>query len=250
MFLEGQVAVVTGAGSQRGIGRVIARTLSSEGARVAILDVDEHGAVEAAASLGTAHRGYLCDVTRADDVDAVFERIADDLGFPSILVNNAGITQKRALLDITEADYDAVMDVSMRGMFHCCKAVVPYMRRRGGGSIVSISSLSAKQGGGVFGGPHYCAAKAAMLGFTRSMARLLAPDGIRANAIAPGLVDTDITHGEMTPEMKAAVVETSIPLGRIGRPEDIANACLFLVSPLADWITGEVMDVNGGQHID
>lgn len=250
MLLSGEVAVVTGAGSERGVGRAIARVFAGEGARVAILDIDEGGALATAGALGGPHRGYRCDVRNADEVASVFARVAADLGPPSILVNNAGITQRRGLLDLTEADYDAVMDVNMRGTFLCSKAAVPYMQRLGRGAIVCISSVSAKQGGGIFGGPHYCAAKAAVLGFTRCLAKTLAPDHIRVNAVAPGLLDTDMTHGEMTAEMKQQVVATSIPLGRIGQPDDVANACLFLACHMSDWITGEVMDVNGGQHID
>jgi NAD(P)-dependent dehydrogenase (short-subunit alcohol dehydrogenase family) len=249
LLLDAQVAVITGAGSERGIGRAIARLFAEAGARVAALDIDGQGAAETARLLGSAHRGYQCDVTQADQVEAVFAQLTEDLGLPSILVNNAGITQIRVLADLTEADYDAVMDVCMRGTFLCSKAAVPYMERRGGGAIVCISSVSAKQGG-LFGGPHYCAAKAAVLGFARSLAKALAPEHIRVNAVAPGLIDTDLMHGEITADMKARVVETLIPLGRIGQPEDVANACLFLASPMADWITGEVMDVNGGQYID
>jgi NAD(P)-dependent dehydrogenase (short-subunit alcohol dehydrogenase family) len=123
------------------------------------------------------------------------------------------------------------------------------MRKQKKGSIICISSVSAERGGGVFGGPHYSAAKAGILGLAKAIAREVAPEGIRVNAIAPGFIDTDITHGKMTEEQRAVLVQ-SIPMGRIGQPIDVARACLFLASPLSEYITGEVLDVNGGMHMD
>jgi NAD(P)-dependent dehydrogenase (short-subunit alcohol dehydrogenase family) len=165
------------------------------------------------------------------------------------LVNNAGVTQPKRIDQITISDYDIVMDVSLRGAFLCSQAVLPFMRQCGRGSIICISSVSAKRGGGIFGGPHYSAAKAGMLGLARALARDLAPENIRVNAIAPGLVDTDITGGQISAERMAAIIK-DIPLGRIAQPLDIARACLFFASSLAGYVTGEVMDVNGGSHID
>jgi NAD(P)-dependent dehydrogenase (short-subunit alcohol dehydrogenase family) len=249
MLLEKEIAVVTGAASRRGLGRATARLFAEHGAKVAVLDIDAEGARRVAADLGPSHRGYRCDVTKASEVEAVITQAAQELGPPSILVNNAGITQPKRIDEITEEDYDAVLDVSLRGTFLCSKAVIPHMRRLGKGSIICMSSVSAKRGGGIFGGPHYCAAKAGILGLTRTLARDLAPDGIRVNALAPGLIDTDITQGKLTDELKAKIIET-IPIGRLGRPLDIARACLFFASDLSGYVTGEVMDVNGGMHID
>jgi NAD(P)-dependent dehydrogenase (short-subunit alcohol dehydrogenase family) len=249
MLLRGDVAVVTGGASEHGIGRATARLFAEHGAHVAVLDIEGQGARQAAESLGSEHRGYQCDVTKQSEVEAVFSRVVKELGVPSILFNNAGVTQPRRTEEITEADYDRVLDANLRGTFLCSKAVLPYMRRLGRGSIICMSSVSAKRGGGIFGGPHYCAAKAGILGLARAMARELAPEGIRVNAIAPGLIHTDITKGKMTAEQEADIVR-SIPMGRIGEPIDVARACLFFASSLSEYITGEVMDVNGGMHID
>ncbi len=249
MLLRGEVAVVTGGASEHGIGRASARLFAEHGAHVAVLDIDGQGARQAAERLGSEHRGYQCDVTKQSEVEAVFSRVVKELGLPSILFNNAGVTQPRRTEEITEADYDRVLDANLRGTFLCSKAILPYMRRLRRGSIICMSSVSAKRGGGIFGGPHYCAAKAGILGLARAMARELAPEGIRVNAIAPGLIHTDITKGKMTAEQEADIVK-SIPMGRIGDPIDVARACLFFASSLSEYITGEVMDVNGGMHID
>lgn len=249
MLLDAQIAIVTGAASARGIGRATARLFAAHGARVALLDRDGAGAAAAAAELGPAHRGYACDVTREEEVHAVIAAVAADLGPPAVLVNNAGISSPLRLGEVTRADYDAVMDVNLRGSFLCAQAVAPLMRARGGGSIICMSSVSAKRGGGLFGASVYSAAKAGVLGLARALARELAPDRIRVNAVAPGLVDTDIFGGQLSEERRAELV-ASIPLGRIGQPLDVARACLFLASELSEYITGEVLDVNGGSHID
>jgi NAD(P)-dependent dehydrogenase (short-subunit alcohol dehydrogenase family) len=249
MLLKDDVAIVTGAGSRRGIGRAIAQLFADEGARVAVLDLDGQAAEGVASELGAAHRGYACDVTQIEAVRAAFARVAEDLGPPRILVNNAGVTQPKKIDQISDADYDLVLDVSMRGTFNCCQAVLPLMRKLGRGSIVNMSSVSAKRGGGLFGGPHYSAAKAGVLGLTRALARDLGPEQIRVNALAPSLIETDITGGLMSDEVRASII-AQVPLGRVGKPLDVARACLFFASDLSDYITGEVMDVNGGMHID
>jgi NAD(P)-dependent dehydrogenase (short-subunit alcohol dehydrogenase family) len=249
MLLEGEIAVITGAASERGLGQGIAKLFSEHGATVAILDLDENTAKERAESLGSGHGGYRCDVTNRKEVISAISSVVRDLGTPTVLVNNAGITQPKKMMEITDANYDAVLDVSLRGTFICSQEVIPLMRKAGKGSIISISSVSAKRGGGIFGGPHYSAAKAGIMGLTRAMARELAPDGIRVNALAPGLIDTDITQGKLTPKLKAEIVE-GIPMKRIGKPSDVAGACLFFASELSSNVTGEIMDVNGGMHID
>ncbi len=252
-LLEGKVAFVTGAASRRGIGRAIALTFARAGASVAVADIDEGGAVETVEELrresgSEAHAAYVCDVASREQVEGALAAVADEIGAPTVLVNNSGITQPKRLVEISDADYDAVMDVSLRGSFLASQAVVPYMREAGGGSIVYLSSVSAERGGGVFGGPHYAAAKAGILGLMRATARDLAPDGIRANAVAPGFIDTDITAGKLTQEQLAGIV-ASVPLGRVGRTEDVAQVCLFLASDMSAYVTGEVVDVNGGMHI-
>ncbi|MEM2927092.1 MAG: 3-oxoacyl-ACP reductase FabG [Candidatus Bathyarchaeia archaeon] len=249
MLLQDEIAVITGGASKRGIGRSTAKLFAEHGAQVVILDIDGEGAEETARSLGPEHRGYRCDVTKRKEVEEVFARIVKELKTPTVLVNNAGITQPKRVADISDADYEAVLDVNLRGTFLCTQAVLPYMRRQKKGSIICISSVSAERGGGIFGGPHYSAAKAGILGFAKAVAREVAPEGIRVNAIAPGLIDTDITQGKLTEQLKGVILQT-IPMGRIGQPLDVARACLFLASYLSEYITGEVLDVNGGMHID
>lgn len=249
MLLADTTAVVTGAASPRGIGYAIAQLFAEHGARVALLDIDGPAAVAAAAAFGPQHRGYSCDVTKQESVVATFAQIAADLGPARVLVNNAGVSSPKKLEETTQVDYDRIMDVSLRGGFLCSQAVVPQMRQLGGGSIICMSSVSAKRGGGLFGASVYSAAKAGLLGLTRALARELAPAHIRVNALAPGLIDTDIFGGQLTPERRAAII-ADVPLGRVGTPLDVARACLFFASELSDFVTGEVMDVNGGLHID
>ena len=170
------------------------------------------------------------------------------LGRIDVLVNNAGITQPVKTLEITGADYDRILDVSLRGTLYMSQAVLPTMRRQKSGSIICISSVSAQRGGGIFGGPHYSAAKAGVLGLARAMAREFGGDGVRVNCITPGLIETDITQGKLSPERKQEIAGT-IPLARLGRPDDVAGACVFLASDLAAYCTGITLDVNGGMLI-
>jgi len=141
-----------------------------------------------------------------------------------------------------------VLDVNLRGTLYMSQAVIPHMRRRGSGSIVCMSSVSAQRGGGIFGGPHYSAAKGGVLGLAKAMARELGPDAVRVNSITPGLIQTDITGGKLTEDLKAQILD-GIPLKRLGEAADVANACLFLASDLSSYITGAVIDVNGGMLI-
>ncbi|GBD44875.1 putative oxidoreductase [bacterium HR40] len=248
-LLAGRTAIVTGAASPRGIGLAIARLFAEQGARVAILDLDP-AAVELAAGglAGEGHLGRVCDVTDRQRCREVVDELAARWGRIDVLVNNAGISQPLRLLEIEPGDYDAVLDVSLRGTLFMSQAVVPHMRSRGCGSIVNISSVSAQRGGGIFGGPHYAAAKAGVLGLTKAMARELAPEGIRVNAICPGFIATDITRGRLPPERLATILAT-IPLGRVGEPREVAGCALFLASDLSAYCTGIELDVNGGLHI-
>ncbi|MFG1421628.1 SDR family NAD(P)-dependent oxidoreductase [Roseixanthobacter liquoris] len=247
-MLEGKIAIVTGGASQRGIGWATASTFARNGARVAILDLRGSDAVAAAAAIGPAHRGYPCDVRDKDACRQVVEAVAAEFGGVDILVNNAGVSQPRTLLEIEEAGYDLVMDVSLRGAFNMARAVVPHLRARGGGAIVSIGSVSGQRGGGVMGGPHYSAAKGAVHALTKAMAREFAAEGIRVNAVAPGLIETDLIVGRLTDERRAMVVAAT-PMGRVGAPGEVADGCLFLASDLARYVTGVTLDINGGLHI-
>jgi NAD(P)-dependent dehydrogenase (short-subunit alcohol dehydrogenase family) len=247
-LLEGQYAVVTGAASARGLGKATAVLFADHGATVAILDLDAKAAEAAAADLGPDHVGLACDVTDKAACEAAIDTLMARWGRIDVLVNNAGITQPLKVMDIKPQDYEAVTDVSLRGTLYMSQAVIPHMRRNKSGSIVNLSSVSAQRGGGIFGGPHYSAAKAGVLGLTKAMARELAPDAVRVNAVCPGFIDTDITAGMMTDE-KMKMVLAGIPMGRAGAAVDVAGCCLFLASALSAYCTGTEVDVNGGSHI-
>ena len=248
MLLADRVALITGGAGLNGLGFATARLLASQGARVVIADLEAARPAEAAAQLGPQHQGLIANVTVKKDAEAVVARVLEQFGRIDILVNNAGITQPRKTVDITEADYDAVLDVSLRGTLLFSQAVIPAMQRQRGGSIICISSVSAQRGGGILGGPHYSAAKAGVLGLARAMARELGPDGIRVNCITPGLITTDINKDKLTAERKAEIAET-IPMARLGVPADVAGACVFLASDLSAYCTGITLDVNGGMLI-
>lgn len=248
MLLENKVIVVTGAASPRGIGKATAKALAAQGARVVILDLRKEDAQAAAADLGPDHLGLACDVTDKDACVAAARATLERYGRIDGLINNAGITQPVRTLEIGGKDFDAIVDVNLRGTLHMSQAVIPAMREQNGGSIVCMSSVSAQRGGGIFGGPHYSAAKAGVLGLAKAMAREFGADRIRINSITPGLIQTDITGDKLTPDMRAEIIK-GIPLGRLGDAADVANACLFLVSDLSTYLTGITLDVNGGMLI-
>ncbi|MDQ0569032.1 NAD(P)-dependent dehydrogenase (short-subunit alcohol dehydrogenase family) [Variovorax paradoxus] len=248
MLLTDRVALITGGAGLNGLGFATARLLASQGARVVITDLEAAAPLQVAATLGDAHLGLVADVTNKFEVESAVARVLDKFGRLDVLVNNAGITQPRKTIDISGADYDAVLDVSLRGTLLFSQAAIPAMQRQGSGSIICISSVSAQRGGGILGGPHYSAAKAGVLGLARAMARELGTDGIRVNSITPGLIGTDISKGKLTEERKAQIAG-EIPLGRIGVAEDVAGACLFLASDLSSYCTGITLDVNGGMLI-
>ncbi|MBJ2639909.1 SDR family oxidoreductase, partial [Salmonella enterica subsp. enterica serovar Typhimurium] len=217
-------------------------------AKVVIIDLTGEASEAAAAALGEGHLGLAANVADEVQVQAAIEQIMAKYGRVDVLVNNAGITQPLKLMDIKRANYDAVLDVSLRGTLLMSQAVIPVMRAQKSGSIVCISSVSAQRGGGIFGGPHYSAAKAGVLGLARAMARELGPDNVRVNCITPGLIQTDITAGKLTDEMTANIL-AGIPMNRLGDAVDIARAALFLGSDLASYSTGITLDVNGGMLI-
>ena len=248
-LLTGRIAIVTGAASQRGLGKATAMLFAEHGATVAITDLNADDAASAAADLpGNGHIGLAGDVTDQAACQFVAEAVLDQFGRIDILVNNAGITQPLKLQEITSENYDAVTDVSLRGTLYMSQAVIPAMRAQQSGSIINLSSVSAQRGGGIFGGPHYSAAKAGVLGLTKAMARELAPDNVRSNAICPGLIATDITKGMMSEEMHAQIL-AGIPMGRVGEASDVAGCALFLASDLSAYCTGTEIDVNGGALI-
>lgn len=248
LLLDGKVAVITGGAGLNGLGYATARMLAAHGARIAILDLAQANPSGAAEALGPQHIGLVADVTDKASCQAAADEIVQRLGRIDVLVNNAGITQPIKTLDITDANYDAVLDVSLRGTLHMSQAVIPSMRSQKSGSIVCISSVSAQRGGGILGGPHYSAAKAGVLGLARAMAREFGGDNIRVNCITPGLIATDINKGKI-PEDKRAAILDSIPLGCIGEPNDVAGCVVFLASDLSKYCTGITLDVNGGMLI-
>ena len=248
MLLNDKVAVITGGAGINGLGFATARQMAAQGARVVILDLARANPAEAAARLGAGHLGLVADVTDKAACDAAAAEVLARFGRIDILVNNAGITQPVKTLEITGADYDRILDVSLRGTLYMSQAVIPAMRARRSGSIVCISSVSAQRGGGIFGGPHYSAAKAGVLGLARAMAREFGADNIRVNCITPGLIETDITAGKLSDEKKAEINAT-IPLARLGRADDVAGACVYLASELSAYCTGITLDVNGGMLI-
>ncbi|MEY4754463.1 MAG: hypothetical protein RJA44_2138 [Pseudomonadota bacterium] len=248
MLLNNKIAVITGGAGRNGLGFATARMMAAQGAKVVILDLERADPAAAAAELGDGHLGVVADVTDKASCEAAAAAILQAYGRIDILFNNAGITQPRKTLDISGADYDAVMDVSLRGMLYMSQAVIPAMRAQKSGSIVNTSSVSAQRGGGILGGPHYSAAKAGMLGLGRAMAREFGIDGIRVNCVTPGLIATDINKGLIPDDRMKGILE-QIPLNRIGEPNDVAGCLVFLASDLAKYLTGVTLDVNGGMLI-
>jgi NAD(P)-dependent dehydrogenase (short-subunit alcohol dehydrogenase family) len=248
MLLAGKVAVITGGAGLNGLGFAAAKMMVAQGATVAIVDLMQANPVSAAMQLGGRHMGVVGNVVDKASCETAVAHIVAKLGRIDILFNNAGITQPRKFQDITSTDYDAVMDVSLRGMMHMSQAVIPTMQAQKSGSIINTSSVSAQRGGGILGGAHYSAAKAGMLGLARAMAREFGVDGIRVNCITPGLIYTDINRG-LIPDSRMKGILEQIPLNRIGIPDDVAGSVVFLASDLAKYCTGVTLDVNGGMLI-
>ena len=248
MLLSDKVALITGGAGLNGLGYATARMMAAQGARVVILDLERAHPAAAAAQLGPQHLGVVADVTDKTSCERAAADVLNQCGRIDVLVNNAGITQPRRFVDITGADYDAVLDVSLRGTLYMSQAVLPAMRKAKAGAIVCISSVSAQRGGGILGGPHYSAAKAGVLGLARALAREAGVDGIRVNCVTPGLIATDINKG-LIPDDKRQGILDQIPLNRIGEPDDVAGGVVFLASDLARYCTGVTLDINGGMLI-
>jgi NAD(P)-dependent dehydrogenase (short-subunit alcohol dehydrogenase family) len=221
---------------------------AKHGAKVVILDLDEKASADAAAAIGPGNLGIACNVTDAAACKAAAARVVKQFGRIDILVNNAGITQKATVMDIDEASWDRILDVNLKGVLFMSQAVIPQMKAQKSGAIANTSSVSAQRGGGILGGPHYSAAKAGVLGLAKAMARELGPDGIRVNCVTPGLITTDINIGKISAEKNTEIL-AGIPLNRIGVPDDVAGVFLFLCSDLSSYLTGTVIDVNGGMLI-
>ncbi len=238
--LGGRTALVTG--GSRGIGRAIAGALHAAGANVAILGRDGARAAEAASALGDGAVAVACDVADPASAGAAVKTVEDALGPVGILVNNAGLTRDGLLLRMGEDDWDAVLDTNLKGAFTLTKLVARGMMKRRWGRIVNITSVVGLTGNA--GQANYAASKAGLIGFTKAVAKELASRNILVNAVAPGFIDTDMTRA-LTDDQRDAL-QKQIPLGRLGSVEDVAKAVLFLASDSADYITGQVLVVDGG----
>src|SRR5579872_1491235 len=247
---EGKVALVTGAGSRRGIGRGTALALAREGAKVAITDIVPEGVKQVVAELNEISQaiGEVADVRDKAQMTQVVKKTTEAFGGLDILVNVAGLTRPTLFLDIAEEEYDLVLDVNLKGTFLTTQAAVPALLARGGGAIVSLSSVSGQRGGGVFGTSAYSAAKAGIMGFTKALARELTPRGIRVNCVAPSMIDTDIAGDLLTEERKVELGKGTL-MGRLGTVDDVVKCILFLASDESSYLTGVTLDINGGMHL-
>lgn len=246
MNLSGKVALVTGA--SRGIGRAVALRLADAGADVIVTATSVERAQKTAdeiTALGRKALAIKVDVSDTADVEALFANIAEVFGKLDILVNNAGITRDGLLMRMKEADWDAVIDTNLKGAFFCTREAIKLMGKAKGGSIVNISSVVGEMGNA--GQSNYCASKAGLIGFTKSVAREYAKRNITVNAITPGFIETDMT--EVLPAAVKDELLKQIPVARFGKPEDIANAVFFLVSGMGTYVTGHVLAVNGGMYM-
>ena len=237
--LLGRVAIVTGAA--QGIGREIAETLARAGVNVVVSDINGEKAQSVADNIGAL--GLKTDVTNEEDVGNMVQNTIKRYGTVDILVNNAGILRPTRIDNITKKEWELVLDVNLNGTFLCTKAVLKIMKEKRFGRIINMSS-SAGRSVSTLGGAHYTAAKAAVLGFTRAVAKEVASYGITANAICPGLIDTEMVRSDCSPE-KIKTYENSFPISRLGTPEEVADIVLFLVAD-ASYITGAAIDINGG----
>ncbi|HJX60503.1 MAG TPA: 3-oxoacyl-[acyl-carrier-protein] reductase [Thermodesulfobacteriota bacterium] len=246
MKLAAKVALVTGAA--QGIGKAVALLLARNGAEIIVSDINLEKAEETAKEVQALGRKALAikvDVAKLDDVEKMVGAILARFGQVDILVNNAGIARDKLILRMTEEDWDAVLNINLKGTFNCTKAVVRHMSKQRSGKIVNIASVVGEMGNA--GQGNYAASKAGVIGFTKTIAREFAQRGINVNAIAPGYIETPMT--DALPDKAKEELKRLIPMDRLGKPEDVAEAVLFLVSEASSYITGHVLNVNGGIYM-
>lgn len=247
MLLQDEVALVTGA--SRGIGRAIALALGREGARVIGTATSREGAETIANALkqnNISGEGKILNVTDSGAIDALYHELEKSTGSPTILVNNAGITRDGLLLRMAEADWDVILDTNLKSVYRMAKACLRAMMKARKGRVINVTSVVAETGNA--GQTNYAAAKAGIIGFTRSLAREVASRNITVNAVAPGFIDTDMTQALAQAARDA--LQQQVPLGRLGSTDDVAHAVVFLASPHAAYITGATLHVNGGMYMN
>lgn len=248
MKLKDRVAIVTG--GAKGIGKAIAFTFVREGAKVVLIDVDKKSletTKKEIEKIGGKALSIPCDITRRLEVNEMVNQVQKSFSRIDILVNNAGIIRRGTIETVTEEDWDQVIEVNLKGTFNCCKAISEIMIRQGYGKIVNISSIAGKMGD-ITSAPGYGPSKAGVDALTKTLARQLAPYKITVNSVAPHAIETEMS-AQWSEERRKEII-ASIPLGRLGKPEDVAEAVLFLASEEASFITGEILDVNGGALMD
>jgi NAD(P)-dependent dehydrogenase (short-subunit alcohol dehydrogenase family) len=256
MLLTGKVCLIAGASDLRGIGFATAELFALHGAKIVAADLVMNEKVEAgiraaiSASIGREVDllGVRCDISSAADCDTLVERAVERFGTIDRLVNCAAIVQSRGILQIEEEDFDRTISVNLKGAFNLCKSTLRVFERQAGGAIVNVASVAAQRGGGLVGGADYAASKGGVISLTRTIAREFGPAGIRANIVCPSMTETGMLDGNVSADRYDEIV-AAIPLRRAGRPVDIAGACLYLASDLSAYVTGAVVDVNGGSHI-
>lgn len=250
--LENKVAIVTGAGSELGLGRAISLSMAEQGCDIMIFDMNEEGAkatCELIGKLGRKSFSAKCDVRDKKSIEYAVSETLKKFKKIDILVNNAGVTKPLKLENTSEDDWDFILDINLKGTFLVTQAVVPHMIKNNYGRIINMSSVSAKRGGGVFGGCAYSAAKAGILGFGKAISREICKYGITVNAVAPGIFATAI-RGAVESVEKQLEITKDYPIPRMGQPNEVGAAVCYLASEEAAYITGEEIDINGGMHMD
>jgi NAD(P)-dependent dehydrogenase (short-subunit alcohol dehydrogenase family) len=255
LLLENKICVITGVASVKSIGYATAELFAVHGAKLVLLDLLMNDAIEqkiresitAAIGFSPELLAIPCDLTQKDACDNAIAMAVAQFGNIDCLVNCAGIVKPGGILSIDEAEFDSIMDINLKGTFNICKSVLQVFKEKKKGVIVNLASLAAQRGGGLVGGAHYAASKGGVMSLTRSIAREFAPLGIRANAICPAMIETNMLDALTETQLKEVIA--TIPLRRVGKTLELAGTCLFLASELSGFITGATIDVNGGIHI-